>query len=130
MIRRADLRSYSVGAVAYTLLSDAEPFYADSPMAVFVKQQTTDPEPPSKWLSDSLPADLEALVMSCLSRDPSKRPESAEALHDALSACRDAGSWTAADAGAWWQEHRDDLRAIRDAKRDVLDAPTLIHAAP
>lgn len=121
---------YSVGAVAYTLLSDTEPFYADSPLAVYVKQQTTDPEPPSKWLDEALPTDLEALVMSCLSRDMDGRPPSAAALHEALSACRDAGSWTAEDAAAWWEAHGDELRAIRDAKRDVLDAPTLIHAVP
>jgi serine/threonine-protein kinase len=54
-----------------------------------------------------VPADLEAVVLRCLEKEPGKRFPDADSLDKALAACADAGRWTEEDAAAWWREHRD-----------------------
>jgi hypothetical protein len=55
-----------------------------------------------------LPAELEALVVACLAKDPAQRPASAGALAAALRAIEvpAAEAWTEGRAAAWWLEHR------------------------
>ena len=50
-----------------------------------------------------MPAEVDALVLQCLAKDPASRVESAHALRDAIDRCADAGRWTERDAAAWWQ---------------------------
>jgi serine/threonine-protein kinase len=52
-----------------------------------------------------LPADLEAVVLDCLQKDPSRRPTGARDLRRRLEACAEFGRWTEEDARAWWEEN-------------------------
>jgi serine/threonine-protein kinase len=65
----------------------------------------TEPTPPSVRLGARLPADLEGLILSCMAKDPAKRPADARALQTALRSCRDARSWSEEDARAWLEAH-------------------------
>jgi len=60
------------------------------------------PKPPSVRLNSALSPDLENVIMSCLSKSMQARPQSAEALDDALAGCASAGTWTLAKAQEWW----------------------------
>jgi serine/threonine-protein kinase len=60
--------------------------------------------PPDKLRGD-LPADLQAVVLRCLEKDPSRRYPEVYSLEQALSSCADADQWTEEQAALWWREH-------------------------
>jgi len=96
-------------------------------MDVYLKQQTSDPEPPSARFPDlDIPEDLELLIIRCMSRKPAERPRSAEELRNALLNCAAAGAWTAADADAWWDEHGANLRKVVNAETNVPGTATIV----
>jgi serine/threonine-protein kinase len=72
----------------------------------------TPPEPPSRRLGRAVPAKLEAVILSCLEKDPGRRPQSAAALSAALLACDDTGSWGEREALEWWGRHRSKVDGI------------------
>jgi serine/threonine-protein kinase len=96
---------YAIGAVGCFLLTGAQVFDATTAIEMVVAHMSRPPIRPSLRVAD-VPADLEEVLLSCLEKDPTKRPESATALRDALLACRDAGRWTQADAARWWDGRR------------------------
>jgi eukaryotic-like serine/threonine-protein kinase len=98
----ADL--YALGAVGCWLLTGKPIFDATNVMEFVVAHMQQPPIRPSARKPD-VPADLEAVLMSCLAKDPFDRPGSADSLRTALLACADAGRWTETDAAAWWKEH-------------------------
>jgi eukaryotic-like serine/threonine-protein kinase len=100
---RSDL--YSLGALAYFLLTGTPVFSGRTVVEVCAHHLHSQPEPPSARLGQAVPEDLEAIVLSCLSKDRTRRPPSARELADALGRCADAGSWTRERADAWWTQH-------------------------
>ncbi len=101
-----DARSdvYSLGAVAYYLLTGAPPFDGDRPIKIILAHAQQEVVPPSR-LRPEIPADVEQVVLRCLAKDPDDRYHSARALRAALSECVAAGGWTHEDASAWWKTH-------------------------
>lgn len=100
---RGDL--YSLGAVAYFLLTGTQVFLRSTVLAVCADHISSVPEAPSARLGRSLPADLEALVLRCLAKTPGDRPPSARALGEAFLACGLDDRWTAQDARSWWRQY-------------------------
>ena len=98
---RADV--YSLGCVAYWLLTGQLVFEADNFLALANKHVREEPVPPSMRTDLPIPSDLEAVVMDCLRKEPADRPESAEQLSDRLAGC-DASDWGQRDAGNWWRQ--------------------------
>src|SRR5688500_508945 len=74
---------YAVGLLAYELLTGESPFTGPSPQATMAAQLTRDPEPLYIVCPD-VPPPLSAIIMQCLSKEPSQRPPTAEALMAAL----------------------------------------------
>jgi serine/threonine-protein kinase len=101
---RADI--YSLGCVAYWLLTGRDVFVEKTPMAMIVSHVERTPEPPSAHAEAPLPAALDELISQCLAKDPSGRPQSAGALAEALARIELERPWTQADAAAWWTRHR------------------------
>jgi serine/threonine-protein kinase len=115
---RVDPRSdlYAVGAVAYFLLTGRDVFEGSTVVEVCASHLHTKPEPPSARLQAPVPADLEAIVMSCLAKSPDDRPASAEALRSQLLACVDAKEWSDARGQQWWEQRRERIRRRRSAQ--------------
>jgi eukaryotic-like serine/threonine-protein kinase len=95
---------YSLGCVAYYLLTGETVFAGLSVGEVLMQQVRSMPEKPSVRLHQPVSADLEELLMSCLGKKPAERPASAEALEAALTKCAAAAGWDRAQAGEWWRK--------------------------
>jgi eukaryotic-like serine/threonine-protein kinase len=100
---RADI--YSTGCVAYWLLTGELVFTADTPMKLLLAHAHIAPEPPSSRTEIPIPADLEALVLSCLAKDRGQRPQSARHLLQQLDALTPLPDWTQERARQWWNVH-------------------------
>jgi serine/threonine-protein kinase len=96
---RSDI--YSVGALAYFLLTGQPPFAGRSGIKMLAAHLYEKPDAMTRHCPD-LPADIEAVVLRCLAKAPSDRYQDAENLESALMACESAGQWTAKQAAAWW----------------------------
>jgi serine/threonine protein kinase len=108
---RADL--YALGGVAYFLITGQHVFTGSTrstPLEVCSKHLSETPESPSRRLGRPIEPDLEALILSCLSKRREDRPASAVAFRNALLACADAARYDADAARAWWKERGDVLR--------------------
>jgi serine/threonine-protein kinase len=110
--RRSDI--YSVGGVAYFLLTGQPPFAKQTAMEMMLAHAYEAPKPPSEVRPD-VPRDLEEVVLRCLSKKPEERFADADSLERALGACADADGWTEDEAAAWWREARFDDRPDTDA---------------
>jgi eukaryotic-like serine/threonine-protein kinase len=101
--RRTDI--YSLGAVAYFLLVGRPPFLGETAMEVMIAH-TRDPVVPPSAIRPAIPADLESVVMRCLSKKPGDRFADTARLGEALAACAEAANWSPRHAAEWWQSHR------------------------
>jgi serine/threonine-protein kinase len=78
---RSDL--YSVGCLLYELLTGRPPYLGDTPLEVMYQHVHEEPVPPSLRALD-VPAQLDALVLRALAKDPADRFSSATQMHEAL----------------------------------------------
>jgi serine/threonine-protein kinase len=104
---RADL--YALGCVAYWLLTGSMVFEGKTSLEVIMRHVDTQPVPPSQRAPLAVPRELEALVLSCLAKDPAARPADAAALRRGLRAVPLAEPWTDDDAARWWRMHLPEL---------------------
>jgi eukaryotic-like serine/threonine-protein kinase len=106
--KQLDARSdiYSVGAVAYFLLTRRFPFDRPSAMEM-LHAHAHDLFVPSPEFTESVPADLQHVILRCLKKDPDLRYQDAVALEKALAACKGTGEWTAERAEEWWRRARE-----------------------
>ncbi len=100
---RADL--YALGCVAYYLLTAQLVFEASNPLQMLAKHMREAPTPPTARVELAVPPALEALVLSCLAKEPAGRPASAAALAAALETIP-VPPWGEAEAAEWWKLHR------------------------
>ncbi len=99
---RSDI--YSLGAVAYALLTGRPPFERASAWDVMIAHARDDVVPPSKLQAD-VPADLERVILRCLAKSPEDRFQDVDSLEEALAECAAADQWTQSQAARWWQEN-------------------------
>jgi serine/threonine protein kinase len=84
---KADTRSdaYSWGVIAYELLAGRHPFAGRSTPQQIIAAHTEETPPPLTTISPDLPAGITRLIMRCLSKNPSKRPETAREIRDVMT---------------------------------------------
>jgi serine/threonine-protein kinase len=113
---------YSLGALAYFLVTGRAPFERDTPMETLVAHVHESPPPLDKARPD-LPEDLVAVVARCLRKNPDERYQDADSLEQALAACGCADDWDRHEAAAWWLEYQAGHRTT-DTSPSSLYEPT------
>lgn len=105
--RGIDARSdiYSLGCVAYWLLTGLPVFEGATAVATILSHVTEAPVPPSERTENPVPLDFEQVVLRCLEKDPAKRPQSADELSALLAQCKDSHAWRRKEAREWWRIH-------------------------
>jgi serine/threonine-protein kinase len=102
---RSDI--YSVGVLGYFLLTGTHPFEGKDLVEVCRGHLESSPPDPSSRTERPLPADLVAAVLSCLEKDPGRRPPSVANLAARLDGCGCAHEWTECDARDWWRAFKE-----------------------
>lgn len=82
---------YGLGAVLYFALTARHPFEREHREATMRAHLTERVVPPSELVKRSIPADLEAIVLRCLAKEPEDRYADARALATALASSSVAG---------------------------------------
>jgi serine/threonine protein kinase len=125
---RADL--YTLGCVAYFLLTGSLVFNETSPTAMAVAHVQKTPPAPTDRTELPISPDLERVVLQCLAKKPEDRPASARALIRLLDACADAKQWCSEDADAWWRTHLPPSSSHRspayEADSQLQPSPVLV----
>jgi serine/threonine-protein kinase len=102
---QADARTdiYSLGAVAYFLLTGRAPFTNRSATQIMAAHMYETP-PPTVAFRPDIPAALDDIVRKCLAKNPADRYPSARSLQAALEAYG-GEVWSQRDAESWWRQH-------------------------
>ncbi|MBE0657371.1 MAG: serine/threonine protein kinase [Bryobacteraceae bacterium] len=112
---RADI--YSLGCVAYFLLTGALVFQRKTATAMTMAHVMAAPSPPSHRSELPIPPQLEEILMKCLDKRSVARPQSAEELKGLLESMACVQEWTQANAAAWWQTHLPPSCSYRAERR-------------
>jgi len=96
---------YGTGCLAYWLLTGQLVFTGNTPMQLIIQHAHATPSPPSERTELPIPKELDAIVLACLAKNPSDRPQTARELARRLQAVP-VGEWTQQQARAWWDAHR------------------------
>jgi serine/threonine-protein kinase len=122
---RSDI--YALGAVAYFLLAGTEVFTGKTVVEVCSQHLHKQPESllgKGRWV----PADLDAVVLACLEKDPDRRPQTADELRRRIEACQ-VEPWDRASALTWWRKfpaESDSVPAMDSAEARTI-AVDVVH---
>ncbi len=115
---RSDI--YSLGALAYFLLTGRPPFAGPSAVKVLAAHLYEPPTPLTAHRPD-VPEELQAIVLRCLAKDPAERFPSAYSLERALAGCPTTDPWTEDEAANWWRAQATSESGVgaEQTRRDV-----------
>ena len=117
---RSDI--YSLGAVAYFLLTGRPPFVHSTSvqtMAAHLSEAVV----PLAVLNPEIPPDVAQAVEQCLDKDPTQRFPDVTAVERALASCACRDSWSSDQAAVWWQsrdDHKSSLTPSQALAQDHL----------
>ena len=135
---RTDL--YALGVMLYELVTGGLPFVGDDPIVV-ISQHVHAPVVPPRSRRPEIPADLDALIVQLLSKQPADRPGSAADVRARLTclvssgAAPDAARFTSPSAEGIGPSLGSAARALLQRERDrdgaILDLASLavVHAS-
>jgi len=101
---RTDL--WALGMMLYELITGSPAFSGDTPSMLYLIAHDR-PRPP-RTLGIDIPAELDALVMQCLEKDPSRRPERARDIAALLRRC----AKKLRDSDALFMPHQTTVRIV------------------
>lgn len=104
---RSDI--YSVGCIAYFLLSGRPPFIECDPESLFALVLSEQPISMSVHRDEKVPNALVQLVNKCMAKSVDDRYASVEQLSKHLDELRVAYPWTADQARQWWKMHGEEV---------------------
>jgi tRNA A-37 threonylcarbamoyl transferase component Bud32 len=114
---------YGVGILLYEMLTGKPPFEGGTPFEVAYRQ-VNEPVPPPSQVARGVPADLEAIVLRALQKDPLARFGSAQQMADAL-----AGGF-AVDVDSTQRMQTVRMRRVAPSARVAAVAPVVVAAPP
>jgi serine/threonine-protein kinase len=109
---RSDI--YALGAVGYFLLTGKPLFDGDDNMDI--TNQVLHAPAPRASASVTVPEGLDALIAACLEKDRARRPQTMEAVIEALDRLSSRLAWTQVDAVGWWASYRASREAAAPAE--------------
>jgi serine/threonine protein kinase len=104
---RSDI--YALGCVAYWMLTGRLVFEAQTAAGMMAAHIRDQAPPPSRRTELAVPPELDDLVLACLAKEPSDRPQTAQELRERLDAIPFAERWNQDRARAWWNTHAPDV---------------------
>ena len=104
-VRDVDARSdiYSLGATAYYLVTGTPVFEGDSTMDLLLQHLEKQPDPPSERIDEPISSEFEALILSCMSKDVEKRPQTIREVLIQLRSIQPTLEWSECQAHDWWK---------------------------
>ncbi len=96
---------YAVGALGYFLLTRHFIFDAATVEEIHQKQLTAAPIPPGQRTDNPISGEMEQILLRCLEKEASARPQSVGELKALLESCAAAGNWTLEARAAWWEAY-------------------------
>ena len=118
--RRADI--YSLGAVAYYLLTGKPPFTSKNVLELLAAHRNSEVAPPSR-LNAAVPADLDQIILKCMAKNASERFQDADEMRNALEQCSCANKWGPQEAANWWRSLDDKTKPERkEQPESAIDA--------
>ena len=100
---RSDI--YSLGCVAYFLLTGKLVFEAEGLVQMIAKHMQAEPVPPSVRVGEAFPRGVDEVVLACLAKRPHDRIGSAAELARWLDGI-ELQPWDETQAREWWSAHR------------------------
>ena len=101
---RADI--YALGCVGYWLLSGKPVFDSGpSPMQAVMDHIQKPPPPVSTRTKESIPEELDFILLQCLAKQPNERPQTMQDLAESLSRIHFENGWTEERSRRWWLEN-------------------------
>jgi serine/threonine-protein kinase len=120
---------YSLGCVAYFILTGELVFPESSPTAIALAHVQKAPIPPSQRTELAIPDGLERVILQCLEKDPANRPRSAQDLARKLEALRDVPIFCRDQAASWWETNVPDPSAMFDLSSTNPEEPVRFERA-
>jgi serine/threonine-protein kinase len=107
---RSDI--YALGAVGYFLVTGKQIFEGDNNLEIS-NQVLHAPAPRASAAGIAgVPDALDELIAACLEKDRARRPQTINAVIEALDRMASRLAWTNADAERWWAEYRRSRAAV------------------
>ena len=115
--RRVDERSdlYSLGAIAWFLLTGREVFEAETVAEVCRLHLTATPMLPSEDSDALISEPMRKLLFQCLEKDPDHRPQSVDDFVRTLDECDVQNGWSPECARRWWEPRLERIRRMHCA---------------
>jgi serine/threonine protein kinase len=113
---------YSLGGLAYFLLTGQPPFQRETAMELLMAH-VHDAVPPLRDIRPEAPPDLEEIVLNCLAKKPDGRFPNIHRLDRALADCAAAEDWDGDRAREWWDESRGEKKTPVLAGYSVTPSP-------
>jgi serine/threonine-protein kinase len=117
--RRADI--YSLGAVAYYLLTGKPPFTSKNVLELLAAHRNSEVAPPSR-LNAAVPADLDQIILKCMAKNAFERFQDADGMRNALEQCSCANKWGPQEATNWWRSLERTTKPERKEPKPIVDA--------
>jgi serine/threonine protein kinase len=116
--------------VGYFLLTGTPPFEGKSVIEICMHHSRTPPQKPSERLRRPVSADLEAVLLKGLAKNPHDRYQTAREFAAALATCVSAADWNSRKADLWWQSITVGVKsAVSSGTTGINEAQTVVLAA-